>query len=135
MRHKSPLPLKLPAPLFSCPNSTAIKLSWQEFRKQLRREKDGGRGEGRGGGWGHSTLSYLLRSPLSPEYHRSVLLLTTLNKDLTSYLFSLLIRFLQKCLLVFAKGHSEVPGCSSRPFLPLCFHTLTELESYKPWSY
>lgn len=45
VRHKSPLPLKLPAPLFSCPNSTAIKLSWQEFRKQLRGEKDGG-GEG-----------------------------------------------------------------------------------------
>lgn len=39
MRHRSPLPLKLPAPLFSCPNSTAIKLSWLEFRKQLSREK------------------------------------------------------------------------------------------------
>ncbi len=48
VRHKSPLPLKLPAPLFSCPNSTAIKLSWQAFRKQLRREKDRGGGRRRG---------------------------------------------------------------------------------------
>lgn len=44
----SPLPLKLPAPLFSCPNSTAIKLSWLEFRKQLSREKYRGVGGGLG---------------------------------------------------------------------------------------
>lgn len=111
VRHKSPLPLKLPAPLFSCPNSTAIKLSWQAFRKQLRREKDGGGGGGGGGVGGVGGHSTLLNYPPSSLLWISQIcarLPTTLNKDLTSFLFSLLIRFPQKCLLVFTKGQDEV---------------------------
>lgn len=82
MRQKSPLPLKLPALLFSCTNSTAIKLSWLVFRKHLRREGVGG-------------IAVLPPTPplhppclLPSGYHRSMLLLTTLNKELTSFLFS-----------------------------------------------
>lgn len=124
VRHKSPLPLKLPAPLFSCPNSTAIKLSWQPFRKQLRREEDEGSGGDGGGGVGkergglhypptstppHLYIHFAFPSCLrASRCHRSALLPAPLNKDLTSFLFSLLIRFPQKCLLVFTKGQDKV---------------------------
>lgn len=139
VKHKSPLPLKLPAPLFSCPNSTAIKLSWQEFRKQLRREKDGG--EEWVGGKGGTPPSHTSFPPfpflLSSGYQWSVLLLTTLNKDLTSYLFSLLIRFPQSVYWFLQRVTTRWRSAAVPLLLFLrhvCFHPPSELGWYKPWS-
>ena len=136
VRHKSPLPLKLPAPLFSCPNSTAIKLSWLEFRKQLKREKYGGVG----GLGGHSTHTHLLLPPLVS----SPLDIT----DLCSCWLPKIKTWLHTCFHCWSGFPKSVywflrrvkRRCLNAPYHPLlflryvCFHPLTELRWYKPWS-
>lgn len=59
---------------------------------------------------------------LSSGYHRSGLLLTTLNKDLTLRVFVAVIGFPQKCLPLFTCGSKR----------DVWFHPLPRLGSYKP---
>lgn len=124
-------PVQIPQPL-NFPGRNSENNS--EERKMEGRS--GWEGEG-----GHSTLPHLLPPLssflLSSGYQWSVLLRTTLNKDLTSYLFSLLIRFPQSVYWFLQRVTTRCRSAAVPLLLFLrhvCFHPPSELGWYKPWS-